>query len=320
MVIIGGITRLTGSGLSITEWNVIMGAVPPLNDQEWQIAFEKYKQIPQFTQVNSYFSLEDFKFIFWWEFIHRLTGRLIGIVFIVPFVWFLIGKKLDRSMLKKALFLFALGGLQGFLGWFMVKSGLTERTSVSHIRLAIHFFTAFITYGFTFWFALPLIDKHRQEKHHPKLANWTRWILGVLLVQLVYGAFVAGLHAGKMYNTFPLMNGKVIPDEAWVSSWGIENVFNNPATVQLIHRLLAFTLLILVVRLFISSRKIRLDYSQQKPLKALLVVVLLQFILGVITVLFQAPLFWSSIHQVNAFLLFTTVIWMLHRFSTRATN
>ncbi|HRS38956.1 MAG TPA: COX15/CtaA family protein, partial [Bacteroidia bacterium] len=157
MVVIGGITRLTGSGLSITEWAPIMGAVPPMNGQEWQEAFEKYKQIPQYEMINAHFELQDFKAIFWWEFIHRLVGRLIGVVFLLPFIWFLITRQLDRAMTRKALFLFTLGGLQGFLGWFMVKSGLTERTSVSHIRLAIHLITAFITFGFTWWYALQLL-------------------------------------------------------------------------------------------------------------------------------------------------------------------
>ena len=152
MVIIGGITRLTGSGLSITEWKPVMGAIPPLNEDDWQIAFQKYKQIPQFQKINYDFTIEDFKSIYWWEFIHRLLGRFIGIVFIVPFFWFYFKEMLDKRTIKKVLFLFLLGGLQGFIGWFMVKSGLSERTSVSHIRLAIHLITAFITFGFSFGF------------------------------------------------------------------------------------------------------------------------------------------------------------------------
>src|SRR5688572_25205728 len=154
MVVIGGITRLTGSGLSITEWNVIMGAVPPLNEQQWNEAFEKYQQIPQFQKLNYHFTLSDFKKIFFWEYLHRLIGRLIGLVFIIPFVYFQVKKRMSRQLTRQALLLFVLGGLQGFLGWFMVKSGLTERTSVSHIRLAIHLIAAFITFGFTFWVLL----------------------------------------------------------------------------------------------------------------------------------------------------------------------
>src|SRR3954465_611885 len=157
MVVVGGITRLTGSGLSITEWKPIMGIIPPMNDHDWNIAFEKYKAIPQFQKINFDFTIDDFKSIFWWEYIHRLIGRLIGVVFIIPFIWFYVKKKFDKSTLKKVLFLFLLGGLQGVIGWLMVKSGLTERTSVSHIRLAIHLITAFITFGFTLYFALEII-------------------------------------------------------------------------------------------------------------------------------------------------------------------
>lgn len=210
MVVIGGITRLTGSGLSITEWNVVMGTIPPLNEKEWQIAFEKYQQIPQFHKINSHFEISDFKSIFLWEYLHRLIGRLIGIVFIIPFLWFLFTRQMDKTFIRKALFLFALGALQGFLGWFMVKSGLTERTSVSHIRLAVHLLAAFITFGFTFWYALELVypvGNQAFKKQHKLL----RSILGMLIIQIVYGAFVAGMHAGKIYNTWPLMDGQIIP-------------------------------------------------------------------------------------------------------------
>lgn len=318
MVVIGGITRLTGSGLSITEWNVIMGAVPPMNEQEWQVAFDKYKLIPQFTQVNSYFTLADFKAIFWWEFIHRLVGRLIGIVFLLPFIWFLIRRKLDAPMLKKVLFLFALGGLQGFLGWFMVKSGLTDRTSVSHIRLAIHLITAFITFGFTLWFALPLMEKERPGAVHSGIARMMPWILGVVILQLVYGAFVAGLHAGKMFNTFPLMNGSVFPDSAWVSAWGINNIFNNPATVQFIHRALAFTIVLLVLIVFLLSRKAAVGMQQRNAIQLLAAAVSMQFLLGILTILFHAPVFWSSVHQIGAFILFTATILAVYRFRSTA--
>jgi cytochrome c oxidase assembly protein subunit 15 len=315
MVVIGGITRLTGSGLSITEWNVVMGAVPPLNDQDWQVAFDKYKMIPQYTEVNSYFTLEDFKSIFWWEFIHRLVGRLIGFVFLVPFVWFLYKRMLDYRMLKKALFLFALGGLQGFLGWFMVKSGLSERTSVSHIRLAIHLLTAFTTFGFTLWFALPLVIKHDgRSDSQTALTKLTRITLAVITIQLVYGAFVAGLHAGKMFNTFPLMNGSVFPDAAWVNSWGIDNLFYNPATIQFIHRLLAFLIVFMIAGMFVLSGRTAVDSRQRNAVRLLLVAVGVQFTLGMITILYHAPVSWSSVHQIGAFFLFTAVLYAMYLF------
>src|SRR6185503_14032828 len=161
MVILGGITRLTGSGLSITEWNVIMGAIPPLNEKQWQEAFDQYKQIPQFQKLNYDFELADFKRIFFWEYLHRLIGRTIGLVFVVPFFYFLYKRRLNNEWIRKSILLFALGALQGFLGWFMVKSGLSERTSVSHYRLAIHLLAAFITFGVTYWFALQLLYGNR---------------------------------------------------------------------------------------------------------------------------------------------------------------
>ncbi|MFM2135874.1 MAG: hypothetical protein RL021_1274 [Bacteroidota bacterium] len=318
MVVIGGITRLTGSGLSITEWNVIMGTLPPMNQQEWEIAFEKYRQIPQYTEVNSYFSLEDFKAIFWWEYIHRLVGRLIGIVFIIPFLWFLFTRQFDRTMLKKALFLFLLGGLQGFLGWFMVKSGLAERTSVSHIRLAIHLCTAFITFGFTFWFALQLLEPPAAGPDRQYVRRLSVVFLFVLGLQLAYGAFVAGLHAGKMYNTFPLMNGQVLPDSAWMSDWGASNLIENPGMVQWVHRFLAFTLVFLASWILISSRGSGSTISQRTAVRFLAAAIGLQFILGMLTVLYHAPIFLSSVHQIGAFFLFASALLLVFRFRKTA--
>jgi cytochrome c oxidase assembly protein subunit 15 len=185
MVVIGGITRLTGSGLSITEWNVIMGAIPPLNEAQWHEAFEKYKQIPQYSKLNYDYDLADFKKIFFWEYLHRLIGRIIGLVFIVPFIYFLVTKKLTPEWIRKALFLFVLGGFQGFLGWFMVKSGLTERTSVSHYRLAIHLMAAFITCGFTLWYALQLMFENASFEPGKKILSYLRFVFAVVILQLV---------------------------------------------------------------------------------------------------------------------------------------
>lgn len=314
MVVIGGITRLTGSGLSITEWNVIMGALPPLNDQEWQLAFEKYQQIPQYKEVNSFFTLSDFKSIFWWEYFHRLVGRLIGVVFLVPFLWFLFTRQLERKMVKKAIFLFCLGGLQGFLGWFMVKSGLSERTSVSHIRLAIHLTTAFVTFAFTFWFALQLLEKKSNIPHFPSVHRWSIVLLIILLIQLVYGAFVAGLHAGKMFNTFPLMNGQIYPTGGWVDDWGIRNLVDNPATVQFIHRFFAFSIVSLTGLLSWRCKSLQVSIRQQRSIRFLMLTVIAQFLLGVFTVLYQAPIALSSVHQIGAFFLFMAVLLTVFRF------
>ncbi len=313
MVVIGGITRLTGSGLSITEWNVIMGAIPPMNDAEWQEAFQKYQQIPQFQKINSHFVLDDFKAIFLWEYLHRLVGRLIGVVFIIPFLWFLIKKQMDKPMIRKALFLFALGGLQGFLGWFMVKSGLTERTSVSHIRLAIHLMAAFITFGFTFWYALELIYP-RTGKAQNGDSKLIRTVFGLIIVQIVYGAFVAGLHAGKMYNTWPLMDGQLVPTGIVSSNSFLDNITGNQVMVQFLHRTFAFIIFFSVIYLWFTYRKKMLSKNQSRSLNFLLVAVFIQVILGILTLLSQVEITLASLHQIGAFFLFSATIFLLYQF------
>lgn len=317
MVVIGGITRLTGSGLSITEWNVVMGAIPPLNEQEWNDAFQKYQQIPQFQKVNSHFELNDFKSIFWWEFIHRLIGRIIGVVFIFPFLYFWITRQLDKTTLRKALFLFALGGLQGFLGWFMVKSGLTERTSVSHIRLAIHLMAAFITFGFTFWYALELLYPSGSGGEMKKSRRILSVTFLLLLIQIVYGAFVAGMHAGKIYNTWPLMDGQLIPSGMMDFSPAASNFIKNQVMVQFIHRMFAFALLFLVFGLWASMRKMDLQPLQRKSIHLLLGAVLIQFLLGVFTLLTGVNIALASLHQVGAFFLFSATIYLLFQMRSK---
>ncbi|HNQ61069.1 MAG TPA: COX15/CtaA family protein [Bacteroidia bacterium] len=312
MVVIGGITRLTGSGLSITEWNLIMGSIPPLNDEEWQDAFNKYQQIPQFEKINSHFELNDFKSIYWWEFIHRQLGRLIGMVFIIPFLYFLFTKQMDRSMIGKSLFLFFLGGLQGFLGWYMVSSGLVERTSVSHIRLAIHLITAFITFGFTYWFALEIRSADTVNREQTRSGSGlVKIIFSLLFIQIIYGAFVAGMHAGKMYNTFPLMDGQVIPTGMGSAEPFWLNFFNNPVTVQFIHRIFAFLLLFLIAKVWWSSKKMGMDASQRKAMNFVLLAVSVQFLLGVLTLLTKVDITIASLHQIGAFFLFSSVIYLL---------
>ncbi|HRH64897.1 MAG TPA: COX15/CtaA family protein [Bacteroidia bacterium] len=319
MVVIGGITRLTGSGLSITEWNVIMGAIPPLNESEWQDAFEKYQQIPQFQKVNSHFELSDFKSIFLWEYLHRLVGRLIGIVFLIPFLWFVFTRQMDRATIRKSLFLFALGALQGFLGWFMVKSGLTERTSVSHIRLAIHLMAAFITFGFTFWYALELVYPSA-KKNVQGSGKILKVIFVLLLIQIVYGAFVAGMHAGKIYNTWPLMDGQFIPSGILSGSSVAENLINNQVMVQFLHRVFAIIILGLVAVLWNSLRKKTLTVLQRRGLNFILLFVVVQFLLGIFTLLSGAEITLASLHQIGAFLLFSATIFLMYQFNNATQN
>ena len=316
MVIIGGITRLTGSGLSITEWKPIMGAIPPLNEIQWEEAFSKYKQIPQFQKINSDFTLSEFKSIFWWEYVHRLTGRLIGLVFIIPFLFFYFSKKLDQTITRKVLFLFMLGGIQGFLGWFMVKSGLSERTSVSHYRLAIHLLAAFVTFGFTFWFALGLLFDKKDIDAHVS-GNWRKLLViffALITLQIGYGAFVAGLHAGKVYNTFPLMNGQFIPSGILAFQPGWQNILDNPVTVQFIHRMLAFLVLFFALFLLWKSRRELPPGNQRSAISLLWWAVALQVALGIITILSAAQIVTASVHQVGAFVLFASATYALFSF------
>lgn len=205
MVVVGGVTRLTHSGLSMVDWNLFMGAIPPLNEQEWIATFNQYKQFPEYQKVNFTFSLDEFKSIFFWEYLHRLIGRLIGLVFIVPFVYFLIRKKISGSLLRECLLILGMGAFQGFLGWWMVKSGLVDNPDVSHYRLAIHLIAAFLTFAYTFWVALKLIYTNDSHDSSTPMRRGLIVLLILLIVQIVYGAFVAGLDAGKVFNTWPKM-------------------------------------------------------------------------------------------------------------------
>jgi cytochrome c oxidase assembly protein subunit 15 len=314
MVVIGGITRLTGSGLSITEWNLVMGAVPPTNDAQWQEAFDKYKQIPQYQKLNYDFQLSDFKQIFFWEYLHRLVGRLIGMVFLIPFLYFLWKKKLDKVWIRKCIFLFALGGLQGFLGWFMVKSGLTERTSVSHYRLAIHLLAAFITFGFTYWYALQLMSEHK-EPGNKRTASVLKYLLALVMLQITYGAFTAGLHAGRIANTFPTMDGEWIPSGINSMSPSYLNFFENLLTVQFIHRTIAYTIVIFIISLWLKVRKGTYSSAQKKAMNVCVVAVSVQLLLGIFTLLFHVPVTLATLHLVGGFFLYSSVITALYFFS-----
>jgi cytochrome c oxidase assembly protein subunit 15 len=317
MVTIGGITRLTGSGLSITEWNVIMGALPPRTDADWAELFRKYQAIPQYQVVNPHFGLEEFKSIFWWEYIHRLVGRGLGVVFLVPFAIFLARGWLDRPLRRRVLLILGLGLLQGVLGWFMVASGLSERTSVSHYRLAAHLLTALVTLAVTLWVALDLLPHHQAPRPVPTaLRAQMRLFTALVAVQIGYGALVAGLKAGFAYNTFPLMGGRWIPDGAWQLAPAWINLFENPATVQFVHRTLAWSLAILGLWLWHALRVHGLRRGSNLLLAALAV----QFGLGVLTILRlpDQPVLWGSTHQAGAVALLIATVLALHAVSRDA--
>ena len=325
MVVIGGITRITGSGLSITEWKIITGAIPPLSEEAWQKEFDAYKQIPQYKLLNSDFTLSDFKHIYFWEYLHRLIGRIIGIVFLIPFLWFWLKKKFPDGFMKKMLVLFLLGGLQGVIGWYMVASGLSENVYVSHYRLATHLISAFTVFGFTFWYALDLmqtptlkgeneksnIEEERSNTKSP-FRDLGLLLLSVVVLQIIYGAFVAGLKAGYGYPTWPKMGDEWFPSDiiALEPTW--RNFLEGHAGVQFIHRYIAYIVVIIVGIIFFRSRKMQITPQQKKIINALAVIVLVQFILGVLTLIYGVPIAVAVFHQTGAFFLFSTTLLLIH--------
>lgn len=319
MVVIGGITRLTGSGLSITKWKIVTGTIPPLNEIQWQQEFNEYKLSPQFQKINSHFELADFKKIYWWEYIHRLVGRAIGLVFLIPFLYFLFTKQLARSLIPKLLFVFFLGGLQGFLGWYMVKSGLVDNPFVAHYRLALHLITAFITFGYTLWLALKLaspptsLQKERGTKAPRFVRKFSVVILSIVLLQVIYGAFVAGTKAGFIYNTFPLMGNSFVPPNMITQQPVWLNLFENIVTLQFIHRCIAYLLTILVLTLWFYSLKNKLQTTLHKTIQLMLLIVLFQVVLGIITVLnlHAYPVLLGSFHQFGALLVFAASVYLV---------
>ncbi len=316
MVVVGGITRLTHSGLSISNYKLISGTIPPMNEIEWQEAFDLYKQYPEYKKINTDFNLQDFKDIYFWEWLHRFIGKFIGVVFIIPFLYFLLKKQLTKATIKKSILLLVLGGFQGFLGWYMVKSGLVERPDVSHYRLAMHLTTAFITFSFALWIALDIKFPSKKEVD-TSFRNLIRITFILLLIQIIWGAFVAGLDAGFIHNTWPLMN-----DNKWVHEtvfieqnpvW--KNFVEGKSGVQFIHRYLAYIVVGMIVFIWLKAKKNTHNTLQNNLLNTLLGIVILQFTLGVFTLLFQVPVLLGVIHQIVAFLLLAVMTVTLHRFS-----
>jgi len=318
IVVVGGITRLTNSGLSMTDWHLVTDTFPPLSEAKWEEAFEQYKQFPEYQKINIHndFTLSDYKYIYFWEWFHRLIGRAIGLVFIVPFFYFLVRKKLDKSTIYKCFILLGLGSLQGFFGWFMVKSGLIDNPDVSHFRLALHLTTAFITFAYTFWVALDLIYPER-VKIEKSLRSIARFALAFLLLQIIYGGFVAGLNAGLVHNHWPMMSeGQFIHESVFLEQKNLFLSFTEGKSgVQFIHRTLAYLVVGLIVFLYIKSRKQSLSKAQNNGIGILLVLVFVQFILGVFTLIYGVPVWLGLIHQVSAFLLLSAMTFTLHRLS-----
>lgn len=316
MVVVGGITRLTHSGLSISNYKLISGTIPPMNETEWNEAFELYKQYPEYQKLNNHFGLEDFKDIYFWEWLHRVIGRFIGLVFIIPFLYFLIRKQLSKPTIKKSIILLTLGGFQGFLGWYMVKSGLVDNPDVSHYRLAAHLTTAFITFAYTFWVALDLMFP-KQKEINKSFRNLVRFGLGLLLLQIIYGAFVAGLDAGFIHNHWPMMNeGKFMHETVYIEQNPLyKNFIEGKSGVQFVHRILAYVVVAAIFIIWNKSKKLSLTNYQQRGVNLLLIMVGVQFLLGVLTIILQVPVWLGVAHQVGAFVLLSIMTFTLHRFS-----
>jgi len=318
MVVVGGITRLTNSGLSMTDWHLVTDTFPPLNIEAWQKAFEEYKKFPEYQKINVHnnFQLSDYKFIYFWEWFHRLIGRIIGLVFIIPFVYFLFKKKIDKATLKKCYILLGMGALQGFFGWFMVKSGLVNNPDVSHYRLSLHLTFAFITFAYTLWVALDLIYPEKKEVILP-LRKIARITLFFILLQIIYGGFVAGLDAGFIHNHWPLMSDGQFFHESILlekDTW-LARFTEGKSGVQFIHRTMAYIVVSSILFLYFKSKKFILTSDQQIGLNILLFVVFLQFILGVFTLLCQVPIWLGVTHQAVAFFLLASMTYSLHRIS-----
>ncbi len=324
MVVVGGITRLTHSGLSMVEWKLFVGSIPPLSQQDWLETFNQYKQTPEFKIQNFDFSLEEFKSIFWWEYIHRLLGRMIGVVFIFPFLYFLLKKKLSALLTRKLLFVFALGCFQGFLGWFMVKSGLIKDPNVSHYRLAGHLIIAFILYCYTLWILLELVFPQREKDSFQTrlLKKYSVALLIITFIQVIYGAFVSGLKAGSVYNTFPKMGDRWIAESIGFSynNVGMISLFENLASVQFIHRYLAFIILFGALFIWFRSQKVFLHPHQKLGVNLVMAVVLVQFLLGVLTLLYSVPLTLAVLHQMGALLLPTAIIYFLFHLNPKSSE
>lgn len=308
MVIIGGTTRLTGSGLSMVEWQPLIGAVPPLSDADWERVFAQYRESPQFRQVNHWMGIEEFKKIFFWEYLHRLVGRLIGVVFAIPFAYFLVRRRMTKRLALLPSVAFVLGGAQGALGWYMVASGLVDVPAVSHYRLAAHLLLAFATGTYVLWLGLSLRPRAVEAPASRSLRAAIAIAMALLVVQIVYGAFMAGTHAGLLSSTFPDMNGRYSPAHFFTS---VHDLLDGPAAIHWTHRTLAWALVLAMTALSLLARRERARAVRIAAL-CVLVMALIQLTLGAITVILHVPIVWAVTHQAGAFVLLLALAWLAH--------
>jgi len=312
MVVLGGFTRLTGSGLSMADWRPMMGVLPPIGDAEWQRVFDLYRQTPEFNKVNSHMDVHAFKSIFWLEYLHRLLGRTIGIVFLLPFLVFVIKGYIAKREWLKYLLMFVLGGMQGLLGWYMVKSGLVDVPHVSQYRLTAHLVAAFLIYAYMFWVAMSLLfPAPGDASKHPWYGK-TLTVMALVATTIVSGGFVAGLKAGKIFNTFPLMGEHWVPPGTMALTPVWRNLFDNAITAQFDHRLLAITTFVVIAIYWFRARRVDLPRRARPAVNALLHTAILQVALGILTLLLAVPVILGGMHQAVAMLLFTIALYLVH--------
>lgn len=307
IIIVGGLTRLTQSGLSIVEWEPITGVIPPLNESEWQETFAKYKAFPEYQKLNQSMTLSEFKFIFFWEYLHRILARSLGVIFFIPWLYFVLRKRINLKLSLKLCFGVLLGALQALLGWYMVKSGLVDRPSVSHFRLAAHFSLALITLCYYLWIRFSLSPSLNSEKNKStffverKHKIFSSFFFALLTIQLIYGAFLAGLDGGIYFNTFPKMANTWFPKDNLILEPYLSNFINSVAGIQFIHRYLGKLIFVLSIFLFVIFRK-KSKYLATTTF-LIFIACLWQFILGIATLLSTAPLYLASLHQFSAVIL-----------------
>ena len=314
MVVLGGVTRLTRSGLSIVEWQPLMGAIPPLSEAQWLALFEKYKLTPEYQKVNVGMDLTGFQGIFWLEYFHRLLGRLIGLAFLLPFVYFLVRRQIERALAPKLWLLFALGAAQGLLGWLMVASGLVNVPRVSPYRLTAHLGLAVLIYGAMLWVALGLLyPKLQAAGSAAPLRRFGLVVTGLIFLMILSGGFVAGTHAGFAFNDWPLMHGRLVPEGMLaLEPWWL-NGFENMATVQFNHRLLAYLLCLVIPVYWLVARRQSLDARARSLFHLLPTLLAVQVTLGIVTLLYIVPVPLAAAHQGGALLLFTLAVLLNHR-------
>ncbi len=316
MILIGGLTRLTDSGLSMVDWRPIMGFLPPINHEDWLKVFDQYKKTPEYLIVNKFMNLQDFKYIFWWEWIHRFFARCLGIVFIIPLIIFTIQKKISKKLFYSLLLLFIFGFLQALVGWWMVKSGLESDPYVSSYRLAFHLTNAVIILSILFWLTLTSSSSLSNDLYFmpkQKLEYLICTLIFLVILTIISGAFMAGSHAGQSFNTYPLMNGSFIPNDFYIKEYGIKNLFENTIMINFNHRWLAtftfFLIIFVIIYLFfnVKYKKFKLELS------LIFFVSSLQFFLGILTLLTNVKLVLASLHQVNSMLLLATLLLLYYR-------